>query len=77
MRTGFGAVPGPGPGVDPGKIVVYKGVVLRPTNMQPLDSTEAKEGDRVLLKANVPSSIDGLGGNQWGKTIAWHFRTKF
>jgi hypothetical protein len=34
----------------PGKIVVYQGVVLRPTNIQPLDSTEAKEGDRVLLK---------------------------
>jgi hypothetical protein len=44
----------------PGKAVVYKGVVLRLTNVQPLDSAKAKEGDRVPLKLVRPLVIDGI-----------------
>jgi hypothetical protein len=44
----------------PGKVVVYKGVVLRLTNVQPLDSTKAKEGDRIPLKLTRPLVVDGI-----------------
>ena len=44
----------------PGRVVVYKGVVLKLTNVQPLDSTRAKEGDQVPLKLARPLVVDGI-----------------
>jgi len=44
----------------PSKVVVYKGVVLRLTNVQSLDSTLAKEGDQVPLKLARPLVVDGI-----------------
>jgi hypothetical protein len=44
----------------PGKVVVYKGVVLRLTNVQPLDSSTAKEGDQVPLRLARPLVVDGI-----------------
>jgi len=43
-----------------GKVVVHKGVVLRLTNIQPLDSTKAKHGDQVPLKLTRPLVIEGI-----------------
>ena len=42
------------------KVVVYKGVVLRLTNVQPLDSSTAKVGDQVPLKLARPLVVNGV-----------------
>jgi hypothetical protein len=42
------------------KIVIHKGAVLRLTNVQPLDSSTAKAGDRVPLKLARPLVVDGV-----------------
>ena len=49
-----------GQAATPGKVVVYKGAVLRLTNVQPLDSTKMKEGDRVPLKLARALVVEGV-----------------
>jgi hypothetical protein len=43
-----------------GKVVVYKGVVLQLTNVQPIDSSAAKVGDQVPLKLARPLVVNGV-----------------
>jgi hypothetical protein len=43
-----------------GKVKVSKGVILRFANLQPIDSTTAKEGDQVPLKLVRSVVIDGV-----------------
>lgn len=43
-----------------GKVKVSKGVILRFANLQPIDSTTAKEGDHVPLKLVRSVVIDGV-----------------
>ena len=43
-----------------GKVTVAKGIILRLTNLQPIDSTTAKEGDQVPLKLVRSVVIDGV-----------------
>ena len=43
-----------------GKVVVYKGAVLRLTNVQPLDSSTANVGDKVPLKLARPLLVNGV-----------------
>ena len=43
-----------------GKVKVSKGVILRFANLQPIDSTIAKEGDQVPLKLVRSVVIDGV-----------------
>ena len=43
-----------------GKVKVPKGVILRLTNLQPIDSATAKEGDQVPLKLVRSVIIDGV-----------------
>jgi hypothetical protein len=44
----------------PGKVVVYKGVVLKLTNVQPLDSSTAQVGDQVPLKLARALVVNGV-----------------
>jgi hypothetical protein len=43
-----------------GRVVVHKGVVLRLSNVTPLDSATAKPGDAVVLKVARALVVDGV-----------------